>query len=91
MTRFSRFGTDYTDPSAYSGTAGSLSPRRPGHVRPAGGMLVRGVGAVLLGILAIVLAWHLIGLLIGTVFLVLKVALVVGIVAALVAAFRLFR
>lgn len=91
MTRFSRFGTDYTDPSAYSGTArldrtgsGALSRR-------ASGGILRSAAAVFLGIVAVVLGWHLITLVIGTVFLALKVALIVGLAAGVVALFRRFR
>ena len=93
MTRFSRFGTDYTDPSAYPGTArldrtgtgtGAMSRRGSGGV-------VRGAAAVALGIVAVVLAWHLIGLVIGTVFLAVKLAIVVGLVAAVVSLVRHLR
>ena len=90
MTRFSRFGTDYTDPSAYSGTAG-LDRSGPGSLSRRPGGVVRGAAAVAVGIVALVLAWHLIGLVIGTVFLALKLALVVGLVAAVVALFRHLR
>jgi hypothetical protein len=93
MTRFSRFSTDYTDPSAYAGTArldrtgtgtGALSRRGSGGI-------FRGAAAVVVGIVALVLAWHLIGLVIGTVFLALKLAVVAGLVAGAIALFRHFR
>ncbi|HET6810265.1 MAG TPA: hypothetical protein VFH50_04580 [Acidimicrobiales bacterium] len=91
MTRFSKFGTDYTDPSAYPGTArldrtgtGAMSRRGSGGV-------LRGAAAVFVGIVAVVLAWHLIGLVIGTVFLALKLAVIVGLVAAVVSLVRHFR
>jgi len=91
MTRFSKFGTDYTDPSAYPGTA-RLDRSGAGAMahRGSGGVL-RGAAAVVVGIVALVLAWHLIGLVIGTVFLALKLAVVVGLVAAAVALVRHFR
>ena len=92
MTRFSRYGTDYTDPSAYSGTAGGLDRPRGGSLgRRASGSVLRTAGAVFLGIIAIVVAWNLLGVVIGTVFFALKLALLVGVLAAVVALFRRFR
>ena len=91
MTRFSRFGTDYTDPSAYSGVAGLDRPSGSNLSRRGSGGVMRSAMGVVLGIVALVLAWHLIGLVIGTVFLALKLALVAGLIAGAVALFRHFR
>ena len=91
MTRFSRFGTDYTDPSAYPGTAAGLTPRGGSVGRTAAGGVLRATGAVFIGIVAVVVAWHLLGFVIGTLWFAVKLAVIIGVLAALVTAFRRFR
>ena len=93
MTKYlgSRFGTDYSDPGSYSGTGLEDTRRRTPAIHAPGGMVLRTVGAVFLAVVALVVAWHLLGFVIGTVFFAVKLALLVGVVALIVAAFRRFR
>ena len=91
--RTGRFGTDYTDPSSYSGTGWGLEESHRGHPVDRGpvGMMLRTAGAVTLAVVALVVFFHVIGFVLGTVFLVLRLALLAGLVALGVAAFRRFR
>jgi hypothetical protein len=92
MTRHTEFGPDYTDPAAYSGTGSGLAATRSYVNRRGGGHLVtRAVGAIVLAIAGLWLAWHLLGLVFGAVVLAVKLAVLVGIVGLVVAAVRRFR
>ena len=93
MARESRY-TDFSDPSAYSGTASSwgLESRRARlSSRGPVGMVAQAVGAVFLVILGLWLAWHVLGFVFGAVLLAVKIAVLVGIVALVIAAVRRFR
>ncbi|HEV2370291.1 MAG TPA: hypothetical protein VGR90_10480 [Acidimicrobiales bacterium] len=92
MTRHTEVGPDYTDPAAYSGTGSGLATSRSSLGRRGGGHLVtRAVGAIVLAIAGVWLAWHLLGLVVGAVFLAVKLAILVGLVGLVIAAVRRFR
>jgi hypothetical protein len=95
MTRFAgrQFGTDFTDPSSYAGKGWDLDATGGAHIRrrsPAG-LAMRAAGATVVLVVAAIVAWHLLGFLVGVVYFAVKMAILAGLVALVVAGVRRMR